>query len=171
MHISNSSGVPQGTIVLFINQKISYHHFDKKTPLNPKLAHALTYKKDRAEAFVLLAEFAAKTYHPSPEMIAPLHQEWEHWFGPRKLAPMMRTQDNVRGTIIFPTSEGTFIYNLTGNELFIPELEKSFWRKQNPAEALAFLARFAVCTYNAREIFETDLRLGWSDNFRSPSAE
>ena len=170
MHISNSSGVPQGTIVLFINQKISYHHFDNKTPLNPKLAHALTYKKDRAEAFVLLAEFAAKTYHPSPEMTTPLSREWEDWFGPHKLAPMARERNNVRGTIIFPTHNGTFLYNLTGNELFIPELERSFWRRKNTAAALAFLARFAVHTYSARGIFETNLKLGWNDSFGSPPA-
>lgn len=168
MYISNRDEIPQGTIVLSINNKHSVHHFDSKAPLDPKLVQAFTYKKDHAEAFVQLAEFAVKTYHPLPVAATILEAEWEEWFGPRKLAPMTGAWDNVRGTIIFPTKKGTFIYNMTGSELFIPELEKSFWRKRNSAEALAFLARFAVHTYDIEDIFEENPKLGWNGSYSKP---
>jgi hypothetical protein len=168
MHVPSNDEIPQGTIVLFINKKTTYHHFDQKAPLDPKIAHAFTYKQDHAEAFILLTEFAAKTYHPLPSPATHLEAEWEEWFGSRKLGPLMKARDNVRGTIIFPTSKQTFIYHLNGSEVFIPELEKSFWRKENSAEALAFLARFAVNTYDLKEIFATNPKLGWNGRFSNP---
>jgi hypothetical protein len=168
MGIPGSNEIPQGTIVLTINKKTTYHHFLQKTPLDRKIIHVFTHTKDRAEAFILLAEFAVKTYHPLPVPATHLEAEWGEWFGPRKLAPLTKAQDNVRGTIIFPTSKQTFIYHLNGSEVFIPELEKSFWRKKNSAEALVFLARFAVCTYDLREIFGANPQLGWNGRFGNP---
>jgi hypothetical protein len=169
MSISSSTEIPQATIVLHINKKPSIYHFDQKTPLDQKILKAFTQKKDRAAAFVLLAEFAAKTYHPSAVAATRLEAEWEDWFGSRKLAPMKGTRDTIRGMIIFPTPIQTFTYEMTGEELFIPELEKSFWRRKNSAEALAFLARFAVHTYDLKEIFETNLVLGWNGNYGNPN--
>lgn len=157
--------IPQGTIVLSINQKISHHAFTRETPLDTKLALALTQMKDRAKAFILLAEFASKMYHPPLSASTPKEQEWERRFGPFKLAPITRTHEHVRGTIIFPTSTETFLYELTGNELFIPEIERSFWKKENPAASLAFLAYFTVHMYSTKDIFETNLRLGWNSRF------
>lgn len=167
MYGSPDEEIPQGVIVLHIHKKTSSYSFTKKTPLDWKLVRIFAQKKDHAEAFVRIAEFAAKTHYALPKAKTPLKEEWEHWFGPRKLVPITEQRDNVRGTIIFPTTRVTFLYHLTGRELFIPELERSFWRRKNPAEALAFLARFAVHTYNAREIhngnFEFD-RGGSDDN-------
>jgi hypothetical protein len=152
MYASLNEKIPQGVIVLYINKKPSSYYFTKKTPLDRKLAHICAQKKDHGEAFVQIAEFAVKTHHVLPPAEALLEEEWEYWFGSQKLIPLTAQQDNVRGTIILPTSKVTFLYHLTGRELFIPELEKSFWRKKNPAEALAFLARFGAHTYNAMKM-------------------
>jgi hypothetical protein len=168
MHMSDHNEIPQGTIVLSINKKCSIHHFLKKTPLDPKIVHAFTYKKDHAATFILLAEFAVKTYHPLPVPATHLEAEWECWFGPRKLAPSTGIRDNIRGTIMFPTPKDTFKYEMTGRELFIPELERSFWRGENSAEALAFLVRFAVHTYDLKEVFENNLELGWNGRSGNP---
>lgn len=148
--------IPDGIIVLHVHHKTSSCVLPTKTQQEQKLLHAVALKKDRAEAFVQLANYAAQNFDSGVPLDTLLELRCRELFGDQTVPKMEGVRENFKGTIIFPTRKETYLYHLTGREAFIPIIEKAFWRKKSPACALLLLARLAIHKYNPIEIYTHD---------------
>lgn len=134
------------TIVVFVRNRHFVHLFSE--PPSAKLREYLEQHEDPLQAYVALAEHAAKNPATISRGRATFADKWTQLFGLATTPPDIIPCNEISGTIIVNTSKRDFCYQLNQQEAFVPYLMKAFWRKEDPAAALAFLAEFAVLQHD-----------------------
>lgn len=131
-----------GTIVVFVRRKhFVYNSFSISEGLRERLEHEL----NPARGFAACAEIAAMMHNPSPVSVTAREARWKELFGDFKIGNAAPIESGVSGTIIINCAAGRdFCFQIEKSECFIPYLLRAFMRRQDPAEALAFLAEFSL---------------------------
>ncbi len=138
-----------GTLVVFVRRKsVVYQCFS----MSEGLKNALSHEVDPARGFAALAEIAARTHAPCALATSPIESRWNRLFGELKIDSAPTNGGSIFGTIIINAEVEDFCSQIDNSDVFVLYLLRAFMRKENPAEALSFLAEFAVDTCNITKL-------------------
>jgi hypothetical protein len=150
MGVSKTHKILTGTVIIFVRRKYFVHsHF----PISRRLQNVLAQAVDPAREFAALATIAARAHTPSVLLLSQREVRWKHFFGSLAISPETAQHSGISGTIIINTeSESDFCFQIDKSDSFISYLLRAFMRRENPAEALLFLAEFAaeICSFTKR---------------------
>lgn len=142
MDVPHAHKILTGTIVVCVRHKYFVH---RAFPMSQKLRNELGQDVDPARRFAALAALAAISHVPLETPKTPLEMRWKRFFGVLGIEPDASPHNEISGTIIVnSTGQNDFCFQIDKSEHFIPYLLRAFMRREDPAEALAFLGEFAV---------------------------
>ena len=150
MNMPHAHKILTGTIIIRVRRRYFVH---RAFTMSQKLRNELGQALDPGCKFAALATLAAMTHAPLEVPKTPLEIRWKRFFGVCEIEGEDSPHNEISGTIIVNTTlQNDFCSQIDRGEQFIPHLLRAFMRRENPAEAFAFLAEFAAQKYDLTKI-------------------
>lgn len=150
MNIPQTHTIDTGSVIVFIRRKYFVH---LAFPLSERLREILSQTDHPASQFATLAEMAVRVYTPHMPPVSSDGMRWNKFFGDQKIPPEPHLHD-VFGTIVInTTTEKAFCVQIEQTDSFVPYLLRAFMRREDPAQALAFLGEFAAATCTITKLY------------------